>query len=257
MNRLDSFAQNLRRECTRFPSIADVCRQADINRQQFNKYLAGKALPSAAVLNKICKTLNVSQSALLEPQPLAVMSGGTSAFETAALALREVSGCSIDKLQFFAPDFPEGDYFCYFPLPKVPGMLIRSFFRIRRNGSQTGFVRLTAYSTNGRHATKIVRGRHSGIVLASQADFYFVALNRYPPFQLSFMSTARASGSGPSFYSGNAVTKNGGVTITSKFCLMRRHATESLKTSLRSLGIIHEKEAGTEFLVMSSMLAKE
>lgn len=257
MNSLDVFAQNLRRECTRFPSIADVCRQAEINRQQFNKYLAGKGLPSAAVLHKICKTLNVSQETLFRQQNVQAFSPVATPFELAMLSLQDMPGRPVEKLEFAGLDFPEGDYFCYFPLPKVPGMLIRSLLRIKCNGANTGFVRLTAYSANAKRTTKMISGRHSGIVVANHNDFFFVGLNRYAPFQVSFMSVPRANGSGPTFFSGNALTKSGGTTISSRFCLMKSQETRSAKCNLRKIGIIHEHEAGIESMVMSSLLAKE
>ncbi len=40
------FAANLRYLCDQRGSVSDVCRKANINRQQFNKYLAGKHVPS-------------------------------------------------------------------------------------------------------------------------------------------------------------------------------------------------------------------
>jgi transcriptional regulator with XRE-family HTH domain len=257
MNSLDIFAQNLRRECARFQSIADVCRQAEINRQQFNKYLAGKGLPSAAVLHKICKTLGVSEDVLFKPKDVQFFSSSATPLEMAMLNLQELPGHPVERLEFAGLDFPEGDYFCYFPLPKVPGMLIRSLLRIKRNGANTGFVRLTAYSASASRTTKMISGRHSGIVVANHNDFFFVGLNRYAPFQVSFMSVPRANGSGPTFFSGNALTKSGGNTISSRFCLMKSQETYSTKLNLRKIGIIHEHEAGIESMVMSSLLAKE
>lgn len=59
------FAANLRRLCNSTTSIADICRDTGINRQQFNKYLAGRSVPSARVLRKICQRLGVSETVLL------------------------------------------------------------------------------------------------------------------------------------------------------------------------------------------------
>lgn len=36
-------------------SVADLCRKVDVNRQQFNKYLAGQHLPSQKILQKISR----------------------------------------------------------------------------------------------------------------------------------------------------------------------------------------------------------
>jgi transcriptional regulator with XRE-family HTH domain len=40
------WAENLRYLCGFYPSISEVCRRLEINRQQFNKYLSGQVRPS-------------------------------------------------------------------------------------------------------------------------------------------------------------------------------------------------------------------
>lgn len=62
---MDSFARNLRRECLRKGSIAQLCKATGINRQQFNKYMAGQILPGARTLRKICAHLGVSEAVLM------------------------------------------------------------------------------------------------------------------------------------------------------------------------------------------------
>ncbi len=46
-----NFAANLLALCNRHGTIASVCRLLGINRQQFNKYLAGTNLPGPAILD--------------------------------------------------------------------------------------------------------------------------------------------------------------------------------------------------------------
>lgn len=60
----DNFAANLRWLCETQPSIASVCRQTGINRQQFNRYLAGNAIPSAEVMRRICALFGVPEAAM-------------------------------------------------------------------------------------------------------------------------------------------------------------------------------------------------
>ncbi|WP_315926707.1 helix-turn-helix transcriptional regulator [Mesorhizobium sp. SP-1A] len=45
-------AENLRYLCSFYPSISHVCRKLGINRQQFNKYLSGRIVPSVHVLKR-------------------------------------------------------------------------------------------------------------------------------------------------------------------------------------------------------------
>ncbi|TCT41077.1 helix-turn-helix domain-containing protein [Martelella mediterranea] len=49
------FSDNLRSACETFPSIAAICRDIGINRQQFNRYLAGETRPSPYNLGRIAR----------------------------------------------------------------------------------------------------------------------------------------------------------------------------------------------------------
>ena len=63
------FAENLRLHCARFASIAELCRLADINRQQFNRYLSGQNLPNPRTLERLSAVLGVSETSLFESLP--------------------------------------------------------------------------------------------------------------------------------------------------------------------------------------------
>lgn len=62
---VESFARELRRHCARKGSIGQLCKATGINRQQFNKYLAGQMLPGARTMRKICSYLGVSEEHLM------------------------------------------------------------------------------------------------------------------------------------------------------------------------------------------------
>ncbi|GKW14422.1 transcriptional regulator [Pectobacterium carotovorum subsp. carotovorum] len=60
---------NLRLLLSSCNSIADMCRKTEINRQQFNKYLAGHHLPSRNTLNKLSGYFNLgSEDLYLSPE---------------------------------------------------------------------------------------------------------------------------------------------------------------------------------------------
>jgi len=61
----DEFRHNLALLCSYHPSIAEVCRRLEINRQQFNKYLAGGSHPSRHNMRRICDFFGVSEAELL------------------------------------------------------------------------------------------------------------------------------------------------------------------------------------------------
>lgn len=60
-------ASNLRYLCDQKSSISKVCRDLDINRQQFNKYLSGISRPSNSNLIKICDYFQCDSSVINLP----------------------------------------------------------------------------------------------------------------------------------------------------------------------------------------------
>lgn len=58
---------NLRFLCAQHSSVAEICRRIGINRQQFNRYLAGSALPSPRNLLRICGFFEIEPDELHLP----------------------------------------------------------------------------------------------------------------------------------------------------------------------------------------------
>lgn len=65
----ETLPQNLAFLCSYYPSIADVCRRLQINRQQFNKYLSGQTWPSRRNMRRICDFFGVTEAELLVEHP--------------------------------------------------------------------------------------------------------------------------------------------------------------------------------------------
>lgn len=66
------FPENLRSLCADYSSIAQVCRDIGLNRQQFNRYLNGGGMPSAHNLRRIANYFEVSEADMFaEPDRLA------------------------------------------------------------------------------------------------------------------------------------------------------------------------------------------
>ncbi len=66
----ENFSKNLRSLCADYGSIAQVCRDIGLNRQQFNRYLNGGGMPSAHNLRRIAQHFGVSEEDL-EADPVA------------------------------------------------------------------------------------------------------------------------------------------------------------------------------------------
>lgn len=61
----DPFEANLAFACSLYPSVAEVCRKLGVNRQQFNKYLAGQVRPSRHNMRRICDFFGVTEWEML------------------------------------------------------------------------------------------------------------------------------------------------------------------------------------------------
>ncbi|MGB7318049.1 MAG: helix-turn-helix transcriptional regulator [Planktotalea sp.] len=61
------FGRNLRILSDAYPSISEVCRQLDINRAQFNRYLNGESYPRPDMLARICAFFETDARILTQP----------------------------------------------------------------------------------------------------------------------------------------------------------------------------------------------
>jgi len=61
------FSDNLRLLMQDQPSVTKVCKQLQINRTQFNRYLSGEVSPRPVILSRICEYFGVDGRILLEP----------------------------------------------------------------------------------------------------------------------------------------------------------------------------------------------
>jgi transcriptional regulator with XRE-family HTH domain len=248
-----TFAENLRSKCMEHESIAAVCSGIGINRQQFNKYLAGSALPNAITLRKICKYLDVPEQALFL--------GGNSPVLNRESKIR-FSGLATDPFSFLNSFHPAsgneenelrpGAYYCYFPLHNAPGMLLRSLVFVRRCKGQMSFSRLTVFPPSNGSQNYLAAGKHRGVVLSNGSELYFLGSNRYAPRQLSLMTIERISGSNQ-FFTGIIITRSGNELISSRLCLTYENERKTLREMIKELGFLHQQTSGLEPVLLAEL----
>lgn len=123
----DELSQNLNYLCSLYPSIAEVCRQLDINRQQFNKYLGGQSRPSRHNMRKICDFFGVTESEILLEYGRLVELVSLRRRPFASKALEQPLSHLEGLYQKSAPlDRYLGYYFRYFYSFGYPGYIIKS-----------------------------------------------------------------------------------------------------------------------------------
>lgn len=64
---MGNFTANLKLVASYYPSISEMCRKLEINRQQFMKYLAGTSFPTRYTMRRICDFFGVDEYEILLP----------------------------------------------------------------------------------------------------------------------------------------------------------------------------------------------
>jgi transcriptional regulator with XRE-family HTH domain len=248
------FAENLRRRCGEYGTIADVCRGIGINRQQFNKYLAGGSFPNAITLRKICAFLNISEQSLFVDHDGIVNVSDVPAVmpRRGPLGFFQFAAKNYD---FEVRDLPCGNYECYMPLPNAPGMLVRSLVSVTQTGRQKEFVRLTRFPSNDLSYKLMARGRHKGVVLANSSEIYFLGINRFAPYQMSFMTIRRNEGGNMGLFKGEIMTHGFTTPIVSKVCLIYCGEPSQTKSLVKGLGVIHSATVNSSHIISDILFA--
>jgi transcriptional regulator with XRE-family HTH domain len=247
-----TFAANLRSKSFEHGTIADICRGIGINRQQFNKYLAGTSIPNAMTLRKICGFLEIDEHTLF----IDTASPMAQALNTPLLHRRRPMGLNyLDKRHYDleVDDVPSGFYSVFMPLPAVSGFLVRSLIFVFRQGKRKEFVRLTRFSNETDHKKTLISGRHSGIVFANNVEIYFLGFNRYPPYQCSLTVLQRGNGSSVDFYDGTITTHGFGGPLNSRICLRYLSENIDVRAAISDLGHVHETNSGLGIVASSRL----
>lgn len=265
MNIHQCFGANLRNLCYRYSSISEVCRGIGINRQQFNKYLAGQCLPNAITLRRICNFLQVNEyqlfvmSELPTPQPPPSEVSQIRRGNERDKGLRDI----LNGLQFISEGtlvpasgiIQPGLYYCYFPLPNSENFLLRSLIKVKTTANATCFTRLTIFPSHSGQNRYLVRGKHVGIVVANSHEIYFLGYNKMPSHQLSILTFDHTGTGNHQLLGGLALTRTATGRVISRTCLHFLGNSANIRQALRCLGPVSIESPGLEPFVYASMTA--
>jgi hypothetical protein len=162
-----NFADNLRALCARHGSIAAVCSAIGMNRQQFNKYLAGSTLPNAPTLEKICAFFEIAPESLFQP-PAAGSALPAPVASALSTALGNMSGSALRP----------GCYHFYTPWQREPAKCLRAALFVYHKSGLTLFTRFTKLRNPGSRQRYDLSARHDGVVLESEKARYLLAHSR-------------------------------------------------------------------------------
>lgn len=168
-----NMANNLRRLTSQIGSANFVCRELDINRQQFEKYLKGRSLPSASTLKKICSYFQISEEELFAADA-AELAG---AADTPAA----VSSCEEALKPLFSeppPSIKPGIHFLWMTVPTQPKQVVCAPLFIDRSDDRVTFRRITG-SAEPRERLWFHRvGDHKGVIVERLNWLLLVAVNQ-------------------------------------------------------------------------------
>ncbi len=173
-----NFADNLRALCARHGSIAAVCSGIGMNRQQFNKYLAGSTLPNAPALERICGFFRVEPASLFQPAQPNPAEPPPDAWIAASLNLDAMRQSTLRP----------GCYYLYTPWRREPSKCLRAALIVYRKGGLTMFARFTKYRVPGPRQRYHVSGRQDGVVLEQGRLRYLAATPRKGAGGMSLVS---------------------------------------------------------------------
>jgi hypothetical protein len=223
-----NFADNLRAMCARHGSIAAVCAAIGMNRQQFNKYLAGSTLPNAPTLEKICSFFAISPESLFQtPQGQGPIPAGMAAGLSPALT--RMGGSTLRP----------GCYHFYTPYVREPQKCVRAAMLVQQKDGLTLFSRFTKFRHPGSRQRYYLSGRHDGIVLESDKMRYLLATNRKGLGEMSLVSIGVENALSQDFLSGLAlVMEPTGRPLAVRATLQYRGSTSMLRRVIAEAAVL-------------------
>jgi transcriptional regulator with XRE-family HTH domain len=257
MDPLKNFSANLKRECSRFNSIAEICRGANINRQQFNKYLAGDHLPNPRTRKRLCEFLGVEEDQMfLAPASMSAAQPGVGRTRLSSKELTAQAIAIANLLQSFGYDVSggsvtnnEGYYGCYFPLQGIPGMVVRTIIKVKKHDTISFFVRHTSFSSIRFPNRRLAKNRHMGLVVSKDGLTYFIGIKTEEPNHFSYLAFDSKDKFGKDVFVGLGMTQGSDGPMASRICLEYCGREFSAGKALaRSLGVMKSTDSTVPFV---------
>jgi transcriptional regulator with XRE-family HTH domain len=175
------FASNLRRLVATKTSIAQVCRDLGMNRQQFNKYLSGNTFPAPNTLRKIAEYFAVDQRVLFTHPETNQKEPGLDA-EHLVLSRdqidRRIWDGLLETLSTSAQTkIKEGCHLIYYPWFQDPASMLVAVMVVFRVGHITCFRRFTRFAMKDNLGSGL-RGGSMRASLLRNMDELFLSLGR-------------------------------------------------------------------------------
>ena len=165
----DDFAKNLKLLCSEQHSIAQVCRDIGLNRQQFNRYLNSGGMPSAHNLYRIARYFAVSEEELMQEHHIFRTNHVPNPDNQILGPLRHLAVSF--QFQHVALRRYLGFYHSHFCTPTWPGKIMRALIWLHE---EDGYVAVHNYETARDSDTNTAqKTRYAGLA-AYHGNFIYV-----------------------------------------------------------------------------------
>lgn len=225
-------------------TIAEACRDLDINRQQMAKYLSGESLPTVPLLVRICRHFDVSADIVHRPL-IEVMIRDDEQLLHLLRAFTRGPFSADAKSKKVSHPFTDGYYLMYQPSVWGSNLVARQLTQIRTCGH---FQRLRHCSPVDAASGRRIRSRNYSMTLALGDDCQFVILTFFRRRGINSwaVSQFRESSFGTDgYYSGitvgsasfENVNKVGAARVVLERLDMRQHSLLGLARSSRMVPV--------------------
>ena len=181
MSLRENLSINLRSLCREHGSVAAICREMGVNRQQFDRYLTMDALPNKATTERICRYFAIEEAELYRDPASAGHPRAVAKPPAKPPAASNEGPIAARIFSTPRPAIEPGFYQTFFALPGNRDELVCSITAIRVEEDRITFRRLTGLAETRGTTWSHFRGDHEGVVLERFNWFFFLGLNQRDP----------------------------------------------------------------------------
>jgi transcriptional regulator with XRE-family HTH domain len=242
------FAENLKRLLRQEKSIAHVCRVLDLNRQQFNRYLAGDALPGKRSIKKIAQYFGISEAALISAGSQSSVAGVGALTEPLFERLSSAFSGGTDSLR-------AGIYFFYFPSAADTKKCLRGLMVLKRRQSVMQFD--AALSLRPAHACWRAGSllRYSGLVRERAGKMLLLGTDRNEPGDIFLVNMEPVYSSRGRLFTGLTTSVRAGGIDARRIAIEYAHHQTHLCAQARKSGIVNLESAEVDPWVRAAISA--
>lgn len=259
---MQTFARELRLQCARKGSIAQLCKATGINRQQFNKYLAGQMLPSTRTLRKICRYLDVTEEQLLSGRrpadgtPVPSISPAIDFDSQLPPVMRLLRQGQVNGFAAATSvRLPNGLYECYSPAYMQSGLLVRWLLHL----SETQHGQVYSYRTHIREpgcaGCPESRVRYRGAVIYGAGDACLIGTAK-PPNMPVIMSVNTVPVAGDAYFSALALKQRSDGPVALSVAMHFRGSGYAPRRALAAMGLVSLSDPFLDSVVSGMMHAR-